>query len=234
MIFIALTGCFAYNLMNVGDVAAATSGSGTDIQPEDPRAGGDGALMFKHEYEVLNGQTTPDGEHIYKEVIVPSGIPIVYMDDEDAKVLLTSGSGALFMGFPECPWCRTLLPALVSAYEKSDYTGVIYYYNALEDRDALSLSEDGEIVVEAEGAPVYHDLVAILYDYLMPYSGLGDESIRRIYLPTTVFVKNGDISSVHLTTIESQESGYDVLTDEQFAELEGILIEKFNAISDSA
>ena len=216
LLFFALAGCINNRSTHV----------------DEPPDGGDGAVMFKHEYEVLNGQTAPDGEHVYKEVLIPAGFPVLYADGEGAKELLSSGSGVLFMGFPECPWCRTLLPALVTAYEKSGFGGYIYYYNALEDRDALSLSDGGEILVESEGAPVYHDLVAILYDHLMPYDGLNDDSIRRIYLPTTVFVKNGEITSVHLTTIESQENGYDVLTDEQFTELVNLLFEQFNAIAE--
>ena len=225
-----MAGCVPFRAPGANEVAV-TSGLGiAAILPTDPNTAADGAPIFKQEYEILNGQTTPDGEHIYKEVIIPPEIPFIYTDGEGAKELLTSGSGALFMGFPECPWCRTLLPALVSAYAKSGYNGAIYYYNALEDRDTLSLSDDGDIVVEEEGKPVYHDLVAILYDHLMPYSGLNDDSIRRIYLPTTVFVNNGEITAVHLTTIDSQESGYDVLTGEQYAELENLLLDEFNSI----
>lgn len=188
------------------------------------------AAAFKHEYEVLNDQTTPDGEHAYKHIEIPENNPFVYTDGEGAKAQLGSGSGVLYMGFPECPWCRTLMPALIAAYEESGYNGPIYYYNARDDRDALSLSDDGEIMTEDEGKQVYHDIVKILYDRLMPYKGLNDETIKRIYLPTTVFYKDGAVSSVHLTTIDSQESGYDVLTEAQFAELKKSLLDKFNAI----
>jgi len=190
----------------------------------------DGA-KFKQEYEVLNGQTTPDGAHIYKQVEIPVKNPFEYVDGETAKTLITSKTGVLYMGFPECPWCRTLLPALIAAYNDSGYKGRIYYYNALDDRDSLSLSDTGEIVTDKPGAQVYHDLVKILYNYLGPYKGLNDPTIKRIYLPTTVFFKNGAVTAVHLTTIDSQKDGYDVLTDEQFNELKNKLVDEIKTVT---
>ena len=192
-------------------------------------AEGDGAA-FKHEHEILNNQVTLDGENVYKEVFIPEDLPVVYVDGEAANALLNEGSGILYLGFPECPWCRTLLPVLIAAIEESGYAGEIYYYNALADRDVMILSDDGEIVVDKEGADVYHELVEKLYDHLMPYKTLNDPAIRRIYFPTTVFFREGEVISVHLTTIESQEKGYDSLTEEQFDELKKMLIREIGRI----
>jgi len=188
------------------------------------------AADFKHEYEVLNGQTTPDGEHEYKHIDIPDSNPFIYVDGETAKEKLTSGTGVLYMGFPECPWCRTLLPALVAAYQEAGYRGPVYYYNALNDRDELSLSDAGQIVTDEPGAQVYHDLVKMLYNYLGPYKGLNDPTIKRIYFPTTVFFKDGAITAVHLVTIDSQKDGYDVLTDGQFKELKNKLIGEIKTV----
>ena len=202
---------------------AACSGGGGAGNSEDAR-------KFKHEHEVMNGQTTPDGEHTYKPLDIPEKNPFVYVDAEGAKAILASGSGIVYMGFPECPWCRTLLPALIDALRESKYKGKVYYYNGLADRDVRKLGDDGVIVVEQEGLPAYHEMVGMLYDRLGPYKGLNDDSIRRIYFPTTVFVKNGVVKSVHLTTVDSQESGYDALTDEQYGELKNALIEKIKGM----
>ena len=193
-------------------------------------SGSGDAAKFKHEYEVLNGQTTADGANVYKQVDIPANNPFVYADGETAKKLLTTKTGILYMGFPECPWCRTLLPALIAAYQESGYKGPIYYYNALNDRDQLSLSDDGQIVTDEAGAPVYHDLVQILYNYLTPYDGLNDPTIKRIYLPTTVFFKDGAVTAVHLDTIDSQKDGYDPLTDEQFNEMKDTLVGEIKTI----
>jgi thiol-disulfide isomerase/thioredoxin len=195
------------------------------------RAAGDDAARFKSEHEVMNGPVTFDGEHQYRHIKIPEDNPFIYTEGEVAKALLATGTGILYMGFPECPWCRTLLPALIAAYEECGYGGSIYYYNAFPDRDVLSLSESGEIVVETEGAAVYREMVEILYDFLGPYKGLNDESVRRIYFPTTVFFKDGAVLSAHLATIDGQEGGYDELTDDQFLELKSALIDQIKALN---
>jgi thiol-disulfide isomerase/thioredoxin len=213
-----LTGLIIFSLS-----AGACSASGAGAPDAD-------AEKFKHEYEILNDQTVPDGEHQYRAIEIPADNPFVYIDGDRAKELLEGGTGVLYMGFPECPWCRTLLPVLLDAQKATGYAGEIYYYNALDDRDVLSLDDAGNLVTEEEGAPVYHELVKILYDSLEPYGGLNDESIRRIYLPTTVFFKDGVVTGVHLDTLDSQESGYDVLTDGQYAELLATLSAEFETV----
>jgi hypothetical protein len=178
-----------------------------------------GAQTFEEEYEVLNGQTTMDGENVYSTIDVPADNRVEYVDLAEVQNILASGTGVMYFGFPECPWCRTLVPVLFEATAASGYEGPVYYANFLSERDKLSLDDKGNIVVEQEGTEAYKQLVATLYYWLGPYSGLNDESIKRIYFPSTVFVKDGQIMDVHLTTVDSQESGYDALTEEQHAEL---------------
>jgi hypothetical protein len=178
-----------------------------------------GSQLFEEEYEILNGQTTMDGEHTYSVIDVPSENRVEYADLAQIQELLATGTGVIYFGFPECPWCRTLVPVLFEATAAAGYEGPVYYSNFLSERDKLKLDDSGKIVVEQEGTEAYQQLVATLYDWLGPYNGLNDDSIKRIYFPTTVFVRNGQIVDVHLVTVESQESGYDPLTDEQHAEL---------------
>ena len=63
-----------------------------------------------------------------------------------------------------------------------------------------------------------------LKDYLGPYQGLNDDTIKRLYFPTVVFVKDGQIQMFHEGTIPSQDDPYVKLTDDQEDELENILI----------
>jgi hypothetical protein len=210
-------------------LAACSTGADTKtaVNPETEK--------FKNEYEALNGRTTPDGEHIYKNVEIPNSVKIEYVNGQGAMALLSEEGGesgaVIYMGFPECPWCRTLLPPLMEACGESGYAGTVYYYNGLADRDVKSLSEDGQIVTEEEGTEAYRDLVAILYDHLSPYKGLEDDAVKRIYFPTTIFFKGGAVLSVHLTTIPSQESGYDELTPEEYQALKADLVNEFSALS---
>lgn len=186
--------------------------------------------LFEEEYEILNGQMTMDGEHTYSVIDVPSDNRVEYADLAQIQELLASGTGVMYFGFPECPWCRTLVPVLFEAATAAGYEGPVYYSNFLAERDKLTLDESGNIVVDQEGTEAYRQLVAALDDWLGPYKGLNDDSIKRIYFPTTVFVRNGQIVDVHLVTVDSQESGYDALTDAQHAELLSTLTADIQAI----
>ena len=177
------------------------------------------AQKFEEEYEILNGQTTMDGEHVYATLDIPSNSQVEYVDLAQIQDIVARGTGVLYFGFPECPWCRTLVPVLFEAIEATGYEGPVYYGNFVGERDKRSLDDSGNIVIEQEGSEAYQQLVATLYDWLGPYTGLNDDTIKRIYFPTTVFVKDGQVVDVHLVTVDTQESGYDELTEEQHAEL---------------
>jgi len=196
-------------------------------------AGGEtDAERFREEHEMFNGQVTRDGENYHMHMDIPRRNPFVYVDGAQVYEMLTagSGSGIIYMGFPECPWCRTLIPSLLDALGEAGFRGNVYYYNGLADRDILRLDDYGEIEVVQEGEPIYHQLVALLFDYLGKYVGLGDESIRRIYFPTTVFFRDGEITSVHLGTVPSHVRGFDALSEDELDELKTALVSQIREI----
>lgn len=191
-------------------VAAAVS-----CRADEPTVAG----SFEEEYEILNGQSDMEGEHIYRTIDVPSENTVQYADLAQILSVIEDGTGIIYFGFPECPWCRTLVPVLFEAVAASGYDGPIYYCNFLAERDKKTLDENGNVVTEQEGSAEYAKLIQTLYDWIGPYNGLNDETIKRVYFPTTVFVKDGVVMDVHLVTVDSQESGYDDLSEEQHAEL---------------
>ncbi|MCL2420420.1 MAG: hypothetical protein FWD03_01050 [Defluviitaleaceae bacterium] len=188
------------------------------------------AERFKHEHEILNDQATPDGEHTHKTMHIPANNPVVYVDGEGARDIIASGTGIIYMGFPECPWCRVLIPILLDAVQEAGWRGNVYHYNGRADRDFLRLDDYGEIEVVEPGEPIYHELVAMLFDYLGPYVGLYDDDIRRIYFPTTVFVRDGNITSVHLGTLPTHINGREPLNEADTEELKNALIQQINAL----
>ena len=190
------------------------------------------AARFRKENEILNGQVSRDGQNYHKTLSIPRRNPFVFVDGYQVYDMLTTPgrSGIIYMGFPECPWCRALLPSLIDAVRESGWRGSVYHYNGLADRDILRLDDYGEIEVLQEGQQIYHQLVELLYDYLGPYIGLEDETIKRIYFPTTVFFRDGVVTSVHLGTIPSQTNGWEGLNDEQAAELKEVLIAQIREI----
>lgn len=158
------------------------------------------SLKFKEEYESLNGKDNGNGKN-YLSIDIKSYNPISYSNYEEIFDILDKGTGVIYLGFPECPWCRNLVPVLVdSALEEK--VSPIYYLNISGDRNTLSLTKKGKIKTKKKGTEDYLKLVDILKDYLPVYDGLKDDSIKRIYLPTVIFVKDGKVLGLE-ETLES-------------------------------
>lgn len=149
------------------------------------------SLKFKEEYEKLNGTASTSGK-TYLTINIKSYNPFVYSSYDDIFKLLDEGTGVIYFGFPECPWCRNLVPVLSNAAIKSGVKEILYL-NIKDDRDIKELTSKGKIKTTKEGTDNYEKLVKKLYDYLPVYNGLKDDTIKRVYLPTVVFVKDGKI-----------------------------------------
>ncbi len=116
-----------------------------------------------------------DGEKFAKEYTqVNKYNYFVYRSSEEIIKILEHGTGAVYLGFPECPWCQAYVPML---NEVADMEGLekIYYLNILEDRK--------------NNTKDYQKIVSILKDYLQ-YDEEGD---KRIYVPAVIFISEGKI-----------------------------------------
>ena len=186
---------------------------------------------FKNEYESLNGKQNASGkEHPKVDIVEDNGI--VYASYNEIKEVITKGTGVIYFGFPECPWCRNAVPMLLQA---ASNTGLdkIYYFNAKEIRDTKELDENGNVVTTKEGTKEYYELVELLSTVLGEYEGLNDESIKRLYFPTVVFIKDGKIVGCHIDTLPSQTDPRVPLTEEQKAELINIYTDNIIKTLDS-
>jgi len=98
----------------------------------------------------------------------------VYKDIDEIIKILEHGTGAVYLGFPECPWCKAYVPML---NEVADIGGLekIYYYNILEDRK--------------NNTKEYQKIVSILDEYLQ----YDEEGNKRIFVPAVIFVSKGEI-----------------------------------------
>ena len=173
------------------------------------------ATRFKLEYEALNGQKAENGS-TYMDVNISNDNKIVYADYDQIFDVL-DGTGVIYFGFPECPWCRNAAPVLLEAAEETAIEQ-IYYLNNNDDRD-IKILKDGKVITEKEGTFNYNKLLEKLGDKAAVYEGLEDESIKRLYYPTAVFVKEGQIVDYIEGTVESQKDPYKPLTEEQRQEL---------------
>lgn len=185
------------------------------------------SIKFKEEYESLNGKTN-DNNKKYKTLNISEDNNIIYSSVDEIINILESGTGVIYFGFPECPWCRNAVPVLLDA---ADETGSdIYYFNALSIRDTKELDEDGNVITTKEGTDKYYKILELLGDNADIYSGLNDESIKRLYFPTVVFVLDGEVLYHHTGTLDSQEDPYISLTDDQKEELLNIYIDHMHEV----
>lgn len=196
------------------------------------------ALNFEKEYEKLNNRVNSNNNKVYPTVDISSDNPIKYSSYDEIFQILESGTGVIYLGFPECPWCRNLVPVLLSAAKEVELD-TLYYLNISEDRDLLLLDENKNIITEKEGNKKYFELVSkldqILDEYILTANDGSEVKTgeKRIYLPLVIFVKNGEIVGYHDGTVESQEDPYVALTDRENEELLLSLIEIMGKASPS-
>lgn len=196
------------------------------------------ALNFEKEYEKLNNRVNSNNNKVYPTVDISSDNPIKYSNYDEIFQILESGTGVIYLGFPECPWCRNLVPVLLSAAKEVELD-TLYYLNISEDRDLLLLDENKNIITEKEGNKKYFELVSkldqILDEYILTANDGSEVKTgeKRIYLPLVIFVKNGEIVGYHDGTVESQEDPYVALTDRENEELLLSLIELMGKVSPS-
>ena len=117
---------------------------------------------------------------------VPEYNVYIYKNIDEIIKILEHGTGVIYLGFPECPWCQAYVPIL---NEVADIEGLekIYYYNIYEDR-----KEDTE---------KYKKIVSLLNDYLR----YDEEGNKRIYVPAIIAVSEGKIIGF------DDETSYDTL-----------------------
>lgn len=187
---------------------------------------GDGE-RFKQEYEELNDS--------HLEVNIDSDNMIKYIGLEEAIDIIKNDTGVIYFGYPSCPWCRNAVPVLLDV-ASSTSLDTIYYVNAYNIRDVKEIDDDGNIVTTNEGDCLYDDLLAVLDDILGPYTitldngEIIDLGEKRLYVPMVLFVKDGEVVSYHLSTVDSQEDPSISLNDSQRDELYNIYLDGINSV----
>lgn len=141
----------------------------------------------------------------------------VYRTEEEIIKILKNGTGIVYLGFPECPWCKAYVPML---NEVADIEGLekIYYYNIYDDR--LNNTE------------FYQELVSIIGNYLQ----YDDEGNKRIYVPAVIAVSKGEIVGFDDETSYDTHGFDDPLeywTEDEVSDLKNKLTEMINNVLDN-
>ena len=117
----------------------------------------------------------------------------VYASEDEVLRVFDSGSGVVFLGFPQCPWCQRL-SEYVDRAARAEGIDKIYYLNI---RDA-----------RANNNEVYQKLVKKLESYL----DKDDNGKPRIFVPDVSIVKNGKI----IGRYKEESTGDDSITPDKY------------------
>lgn len=98
----------------------------------------------------------------------------VYKTEEEIINILEKGTGIIYFGFPECPWCQEYIKYLDDISNKSNIKEV-YYLNIFE--------------IRKNNTDEYKKIVNLLKDYL----DKDENNNPRIFVPHVVAVKDGKI-----------------------------------------
>ena len=119
----------------------------------------------------------PDNERFANEYTeVAKNNVFVYRDSKQIIKILESGTGVVYLGFPECPWCQSYVPIL-NEIAKEEGIEKIYYCNIKD--------------IRSKNNKDYQKIVKLVKNFLYK----DDEGNERIYAPDVYVVKDGKILS---------------------------------------
>lgn len=201
------------------------------------------SIRFKEEHESLNNKKIDDNKS-YLSIDIDSKNVVKYSNFDEIIDVIENKTGVIYLGFPECPWCRNMIPVLLKSAKKNNID-TIYYLNIKNERSAYEVI-DGKLSYkldenkkEIRGSKGYLKLLETLDEYLNDYKIEKDGEVyetgeKRIYAPTVIFVRDGEIINLHVSTVESQKDPYKPLTTEQHDELLEIFEESIQTMKKNA
>ena len=145
-------------------------------QPKTPTSNISDATRFKSEYPR-----------------VASDNRFVYASDKEVLDIFDNGSGVVFLGFPQCPWCQHLSEHVDRA-ARAEGIDKIYYLNIREAR--------------TNNSEVYQKLVK----KLEPYLEKDKNGNPRIFVPDVSIIKNGKI----IGRYKEESTGDDNITPDKY------------------
>ena len=104
----------------------------------------------------------------------PKDNRFVYATSEQILEVFEQGSGIVFLGFPECPWCQRLAPIVTTA-AIDEGLDKVYYFNIRTAR--------------TENDATYQKIV----EHLKPHLQTDDQGNPRVTVPDVTVLKNGAI-----------------------------------------
>ncbi len=115
-----------------------------------------------------------DGEKFAMEYDIQKENPFVYLNTKEMLEFVQTGSGILYFGFPECPWCKEAISIFNEVLDEKNVEKV-YYYNPKKIRE--------------ENTKSYQKLIQLLEEELIE----DEEKHPRLYVPDIYVFKDGKV-----------------------------------------
>ena len=149
-----------------------------------------------------------DGEHNdeSEEVLLDEINFKIMSFDEAYSFIENKDTGVLFLSFIDCPWCIASKPILEDI--SNQYPDIDTYYVDVKREQRNSGQETYD---------KFYDFVESELSYL---------EHDKIYMPTFIFLKNGNITKYHVGTVDDAKE----LNDSQKEQLKNIFIEGYESI----
>lgn len=141
-----------------------------------------------------------------------------YRTLEEINKILENGTGLVYLGFPECPWCRGYVP-IINEVAKEQGLDKIYYFNIKKDRE--------------DNSKLYQKTVELLSDNLR----YDNEGNRRIYAPSLIAVKNGKVVMFDDTRYwnnKEYDSAEDFWNNEDLTSMKEKLVKMINEVKEKS
>jgi len=178
------------------------------------------AERFKEEYESLNGLYNDSGVKA-KTVNVDLDNPVKYVSYKKAYKIFSEGTGVIYLGFNSCPWCRNVVETLLEA-AKDNEIKELYYINITDSGLLSTVDNNGKLVEDTEQVQAQYNLLKALYENNVYGNYKVENDEYRIYSPTVLFIKNGELVYSKVSSLESVKDPYKDLTKEQHSQLYSI------------
>lgn len=149
------------------------------------------AMKFKEEYS----EVADDNVFVYKDI-------------DEIIDIMEDGSGVIYLGFPECPWCQAYVKYLDEVAKEMEIDEV-YYYNIYEDRK--------------NNTENYKKIVKLLSERLQK----DENGNKRIFVPNVSFHANGKlVGNNNETSLNTNgiETPSDYWTENEVKDLKASLV----------
>ena len=172
------------------------------------------AVKFKKEYESYNNVIWKDNNISgkYFELNIDKNNPIVYLNDDTVLKAMKNGSKIIYFGFPNCNWCRSMVPVLLEV-SKDNGLEKVYYYPF---RDLRNRYEKGDPKAEK----IYDEIVKLMGNNISTDFDSGKKKgKKKITAPTVIVTNKGKVIAYHKDTVDSHRDYSKKLDQKQENEL---------------